>query len=25
EVSDSDALAGKKFDFVTTFVVIHDA
>lgn len=25
EVSDSDALVGKKFDFVTTFVVIHDA
>lgn len=25
EVADSDALLGKKFDFVTTFVVIHDA
>ncbi|MGE7955611.1 methyltransferase domain-containing protein [Pseudomonas sp. NPDC089530] len=25
EVSDSDALVGQKFDFVTTFVVIHDA
>ncbi len=25
EVADSDALVGKKFDFVTTFVVIHDA
>ncbi|PHV05719.1 SAM-dependent methyltransferase [Janthinobacterium sp. BJB412] len=25
EVSDSDAIVGKKFDFVTTFVVIHDA
>lgn len=25
EVNDSDALAGKKFDLVTTFVVIHDA
>ncbi|MFC0225489.1 class I SAM-dependent methyltransferase [Serratia aquatilis] len=25
EVNDSGALAGKKFDFVTTFVVIHDA
>lgn len=25
EVSDSDALVGKKFDLVTTFVVIHDA
>jgi len=25
EVCDSDALSGRKFDFVTTFVVIHDA
>ncbi|MBM3104067.1 class I SAM-dependent methyltransferase [Pseudomonas sp. V1] len=25
EISDSNALIGKKFDFVTTFVVIHDA
>ncbi|MFK3651003.1 class I SAM-dependent methyltransferase [Lysobacter enzymogenes] len=25
EVADSDAVVGQKFDFVTTFVVIHDA